>query len=78
MIKCTCEDWEPNIKIINGYIDMAANRVYGNPKGYEGKIFTHCPWCGKILKDELARIAKTDLDDATKIELLTEGVTEEK
>jgi len=53
---CTCEDWEPNIKIINGYIDMAANRVCGDKRGYTGKYFTHCPWCGKMLEEEIKEI----------------------
>lgn len=53
MIKCACEDWEPNVKIINGYIDMQACHSWGNHKGYEGKPFTYCPWCGSELKDDV-------------------------
>ena len=53
MIKCTCEYWEPNIKIINGYIDTQACHSWGNKNGYEGQPFIYCPWCGSELKDDV-------------------------
>lgn len=52
MIKCTCEDWGPNIKIIND-ITMHAYMAWGNKNGWDGKIFEFCPWCGSELKDDV-------------------------
>jgi len=49
MVICTCKDWKPNIKIINGYITMDAIHAWGNKDGYTGKAFRFCPWCGKKL-----------------------------
>jgi hypothetical protein len=44
-----CEDYEINIKIINGFIVM--DHVHGG-SGYKGKLFVYCPWCGTKLKTE--------------------------
>lgn len=40
---CSCEDWEPGIEAINGFIVLGWS--HGIP--YEGKKFQFCPWCGK-------------------------------
>lgn len=52
MTQCDCSDWEPNIKIINGYISMQASMAWGAKSGYKGKQFIFCPWCGKKLNKE--------------------------
>lgn len=52
MSKCNCPEWKPNIEIINGYIITQSHMAWGNKAGYTGKPFSHCPWCGKKLKDE--------------------------
>lgn len=44
--KC-CADWEANIPKVNGPIFLQTLR---NGKGYDGKPFTFCPWCGSQLK----------------------------
>jgi len=49
-MKCDCKDWEPNIKIINGMIDIQTHMSWGNKDGYTGKVFKYCPWCAKKLK----------------------------
>lgn len=49
---CKCKDWKPNIDIVNGFIVMQANMAWGNKKGYTGKPFRFCPWCGKKLVAE--------------------------
>ena len=49
---CKCKDWKPNIDIVNGFIVMQANMAWGNKKGYTGKAFRFCPWCGKKLVAE--------------------------
>lgn len=49
---CTCNDWKENIGFVN---DTFAYLFAHNPssyKGYEGKSFTNCPWCGKLLQKE--------------------------
>ena len=55
MKKCNCEDWEPNIEIINGMINTQAAHSWGNKDGYEGKPFDFCPWCGERLVDDDGR-----------------------
>lgn len=47
--ECRCPDWKPNIKIIDGMIIMQTNMAWGNKKGYIGKRFKFCPWCGRLL-----------------------------
>ncbi len=49
MKKCTCEDWAPNIEIINNALLMSTSHSWGFPKGYTGKFIEYCPWCGKKL-----------------------------
>jgi len=47
---CTCNDWYPNMSILNGMIVIQSHMAWGNPKGYLGKPFQYCPWCSKKLK----------------------------
>lgn len=49
---CTCKDWQPNIDKINGFIAMQTHMAWGNKRGYDGKVFVYCPWCGKKLKKD--------------------------
>jgi len=46
---CYCEDWEPNIELVNEPLGLW-NAHGGN--GYEGKQFVYCPWCGMHLRSE--------------------------
>lgn len=50
-MKCdSCEDWEHQIYVLNGFIQVASAR-----SGQDlftkagGKQFKFCPWCGSIL-----------------------------
>ena len=45
-MECTCTDWHENIGLVNAGFQLAY--IHGC-KGYEGKKFSHCPWCGKEL-----------------------------
>ena len=47
--ECDCSDWKPNIKIINSMILIQTNMSWGNKKGFIGKRFKYCPWCGNLL-----------------------------
>lgn len=43
---CDCRDWQENI----GYLhDMVLLRWTHGGKGYQGKPFVFCPWCGSPL-----------------------------
>jgi len=51
-VKCSCPDWKPNMEKLNApnlFLHARNSETY---KGYEGKIFIYCPWCGKELKEE--------------------------
>ena len=46
--KACCQDWEPQIKIINDFIITQSMRI-GRPNLFlevGGKQFQFCPWCG--------------------------------
>jgi hypothetical protein len=47
---CTCADWPVQIEKVNGPIMLMTARS-GGPYQYDGKPFTHCPWCGSELQD---------------------------
>jgi hypothetical protein len=42
-IACTCRDWQENIDYLNAMLLL--KWTHGG-KGYEGKPFVYCPWCG--------------------------------
>jgi len=44
---CECKDWEENIEKVNAPHLLQAVRM--STKGYEGKKFVYCPWCGAKL-----------------------------
>ena len=48
-IKCTCKDWEENIKLLNAPYQLHLS-VVGD---YTGKKLRYCPWCGTDLKPPL-------------------------
>lgn len=50
-MKCNCQDWSENIEKVNGPIILQAIRS-GMP-AYDGKSFSHCPWCGTSLAEKL-------------------------
>lgn len=50
-MNCTCKDWEPNMRAINGPIVLQSIRSGGRYQ-YTGKQFVYCPWCGKKLKEQ--------------------------
>ena len=46
MMTCSCRDWSENMdKIINLQVLEAIRTT----RGYDGKVFVFCPWCGKRL-----------------------------
>lgn len=45
---CHCEDWKPNIDIIDNFIMLG----YTHRMTYNAKQFEYCPWCGEELHDE--------------------------
>lgn len=48
-----CADWEPQTKIVNGHITLAAIRA-GRPSMFQdqgGIPFRFCPWCGRNRED---------------------------
>lgn len=45
---CTCMDWK-HVKQIDAAIQMSALHSWGDPRGYTGKPWKFCPWCGKRL-----------------------------
>jgi hypothetical protein len=42
---CLCDDWQENIRILDGIFGSA--RIHGVT--YNGKFFVYCPWCGTAL-----------------------------
>lgn len=55
-VKCTCADWVPGVAKINAYIDMGRIHSMGE---YSGKPFMYCPWCGKLLTEEVKPVVKS-------------------
>lgn len=52
---CDCTDWSENIEKVNAPLLLQAARSGFNPAvRYDGKLFTHCPWCGNPLKESEA------------------------
>lgn len=50
-MKCDCNDWQENIANVNAPLMLQAARSGFDPAvRYDGKQFTHCPWCGNPLK----------------------------
>lgn len=50
-MKCDCFDWQENIEKVNAPLMLQAARSGFDPSvRYDGKQFTHCPWCGNPLK----------------------------
>ena len=45
MMKCGCKDWKENIDKVDAPWLLPLSAV----GDYDGKPFTHCPWCGKKL-----------------------------
>jgi hypothetical protein len=50
-MNCECEDWKENIPKVNGHVFLAVARNPNTEKGYTGKQFIYCPWCGKKLEE---------------------------
>lgn len=48
---CPCSDWKENIDKVNAPMVLQSLRSGGEYQ-YEGKQFTHCPWCGKKLEED--------------------------
>lgn len=53
---CLCEDWEKNIDKINAPFTFMIARQPLNYKGYDGKVFSFCPWCGSKLLENKEQI----------------------
>lgn len=49
---CLCKDWSENIAKVNAPLMLQAARSgFDASVRYDGKQFTHCPWCGNPLKE---------------------------
>jgi hypothetical protein len=53
-VECPCDDWSENIELVNGPIQLQFVRTGYD---YKGKKFTHCPWCGKGLRQKVPVLA---------------------
>ncbi len=51
IIGCDCKDFKENADEVNKPWGLWAS--HGESKGYEGKPFIYCPWCGEKLKEEM-------------------------
>lgn len=47
---CLCPDFKENVPILNAPFTLAAARNPETYRGYTGKQFKFCPWCGETLK----------------------------
>ena len=47
MRECSCLDWMPNVKAINGALVMS--EIHSN--AFDLTPFRFCPWCGRKLID---------------------------
>lgn len=63
---CDCEDWAENIEKVHAPIVLQSVRSGGSYQ-YDGKMFTHCPWCGDELQadPEEAWAARNDVANGT-------------
>lgn len=57
---CNCADYDKNV----AHVNSATQLLYaGNPetyKGYQGKAFEFCPWCGtKLIELEIVDRPRT-------------------
>lgn len=46
---CLCTDFKENIAILNAPFALATARNPETYRGYTGKPFQFCPWCGALL-----------------------------
>lgn len=51
-MKCEWKDWSENIDKVNEPLLLLYARNLMTTKGYTGKQFVFCPWCGKELITE--------------------------
>ena len=51
MKKYCCDDWDENILKVEGPIILQS--VMAGRDLYTGKPFTHCPWCGLELTEQI-------------------------
>ena len=53
-MNCKCKDWEENISKVNA--PMVLQAIRGGSKGYDGKVFVYCPWCGSELSNQSEKL----------------------
>jgi hypothetical protein len=58
-VECACDDWDENIALVNAPVQLQYIRT---GHAYEGKRFTHCPWCGKGLRQKVPALASDSAD----------------
>jgi hypothetical protein len=51
-VKCSCNDWAVNVPILNAPNGLLFARNPTTYKGYTGKRFVFCPWCGLELTED--------------------------
>lgn len=52
-MKCNCKDWKENNDKLSAGFSLLFARNPDTYKGYEGKQFIYCPWCGERLKERI-------------------------
>lgn len=66
---CDCKDWRENIAKVNAPLMLQAARSgFDSSVRYDGKQFTHCPWCGSELRRSI-------LEPAPSVPSPTEALT---
>jgi hypothetical protein len=48
---CLCPDFKPNVALLNAPFALGYARNTDTYRGYEGKVFKFCPWCGAELQE---------------------------
>lgn len=65
---CDCTDWSENIEKVNAPLLLQAARSGFNPAvRYDGKLFTHCPWCGNLLKESILALGADSVENGNAV-----------
>ena len=49
---CNCKDYKKNMELLNEPFVFLTARNPQSYKGYQGKQFIYCPFCGKKLRSD--------------------------
>jgi hypothetical protein len=56
-----CEDWKPNSEKVDAPMVLLHARNPSTYKGYDGKPFKFCPWCGQPLYEVATSPSQTSV-----------------